>query len=93
MFVRSIFAEPINGAAYNATWRILMKDQATTDLILDQYPAMCRGDLGNEKTEEVVKQCTDNICSAIGGCSGTVYILNFLNNGGFPKFGNSKTLS
>ena len=92
MFVRSIFSEPINGAAYNATWRILIKDKPTTDLILDKYPAMCRGDLGNEKIEEVVKQCTDNICSAIGGCPGKVCFLNSLSIGNFTSLGISRTL-
>ena len=67
MFVRSIFTEPINGAAYQATWRALMKDESITDEIVERYPPMCK-DENVEKNADALKSCAERICNLIGLC-------------------------
>ena len=67
MFVRSIFNEPINGVAYQATWRALMKDQDITDKIVEKYPPMCQ-DENLEQNEDALNNCVDRICKLIGIC-------------------------
>ena len=67
MFVRSIFNEPINGVAYQATWRALMKDKDITDKIFEKYPPMCQ-DENLEQNEDALNNCVDRICKLIGIC-------------------------
>ena len=83
MFVRSIFTEPINGAAYQATWRGLIKDEIITDEIVARYPPMCK-DENLEKNEDALKSCAERICNLIGLCD-TVTVFH-------QKFSNNKSL-
>ena len=67
MFVRSIFNEPINGVAYQATWRALMKDESITDAIVEKYPPMCQ-DENLEQNQDALDSCVARICDLIGIC-------------------------
>ena len=67
MFVRSIFSEPINGVAYQATWRALMKDQNITDAIIEKYPPMCK-DKNIDQNQDAMNSCVEKICNLIGIC-------------------------
>jgi len=67
MFVRSIFNEPINGVAYQATWRALIKDESITDAIVEKYPPMCQ-DENLEQNQDALDSCVARICNLIGIC-------------------------
>ena len=80
MFVRSIFTEPINGVAYQATWRALMKDKNVTDAIIERYPPMCQ-DKNLEQNENATKSCIERICNLTGICGNVTDLSNYISDG------------
>ena len=69
IFIRAIFAEPINGVAYKAMMTLLIKDPVKVDKIIEQYPPKClEGQSGRSRhippglraiTE---KSCEETLC-------------------------------